>query len=117
MYEMEYEWFVRRAFSMRLGNSVDGRKGDPAGLADADYIRRFPIVYAKVGTSYAIACYLDQLHDQYGIKENFLTILGNTGEVFLNRTLAVNTSEELLQLISEFKARYKDIKESLDGAE
>jgi hypothetical protein len=53
---MEYEKFIRDAFSLAFGKPVS-RYGDPAGLADTDVFDPSSIASVKAATVYAMALF------------------------------------------------------------
>ena len=54
--EMEYEDFVKGAFSLYSRRDV-GRNGDPARFADTDHFGQGSISTSKIGTGYAMGIF------------------------------------------------------------
>ncbi|KAA3615827.1 MAG: hypothetical protein D8M58_16710 [Calditrichaeota bacterium] len=99
MSEMNYELFIRKAFAFNLGENVS-RSGDPASLADADHVRHNNITGFKVGTAYSMEIFIDHLINDKAFDgdEN------DRIEAFPTRVLAVNTMDEIINLIDEFES-------------
>ena len=104
-----YEHFLRDAFSMSMNKDI-GRGQDPAGLAEANIMSRaYNVVELnklKVGIGYAIAIYNNKLSSQKQVRDpdDYESM-----DEFLNRALQCNNSNDIVQLIREYKSFMKDV--------
>ncbi|RII36779.1 hypothetical protein D2A34_05195 [Clostridium chromiireducens] len=104
MSAMNYEGFVRGAFSINSDNMID-RSGDLAGLAEADIFRLAEsgdinyFTEVKIGTGYAIAIFNNEIFNNCSVSDNDRTSMSN----LLNQVISAISTSDIITIINSYK--------------
>lgn len=99
MEAMDYELFLRHAFSIDRDTLID-TEDDPAGLSTAVYFDDADIAMAKIGAGYAFSIYINDLltHESHNLEEGAYGHLRS----FVTRLLECESLPCIHRLIMEF---------------
>lgn len=101
---MEYETFIRRAFSLGQPELI-GRWGDPAQLANTDVFSAEEIDRVKVGVAYAMEIFGHHIVNEIGgIPEKESQEMGD----FTGKVLQSSDIWEIHRLLVDFSEKFED---------
>ncbi|HKJ34260.1 MAG TPA: hypothetical protein VKA34_20705 [Balneolales bacterium] len=101
--ELNYEHFIRMAFSHALNKEVD-RYGDPASLANTDLFTQDNICEVKAGLAYAMHIYSNEIQISKELSEKEYQRIDN----FICRIINASSLKEIHDIKVEFETTVID---------
>lgn len=97
---LEYENFVREAFERQSGKPV-GRWGDPATLANTDYLTNDLLPRVKAAVAYSMEIFSSEIREGKVSDADY-----ELTDKLLNEVLIAADTIRISQLIKEYKAAF-----------